>query len=73
MEKSFCNLKMKWNGLNIAGDPGADHGDGQTPEAGGALKAPAGNTLSPETETGDLQADPGGLTVTVLDLKPALC
>lgn len=39
------------------GDPGADHGDGQTPEAGGALKAPAGSTLNPETEAGDLQAD----------------
>lgn len=40
------------------GDPGADQGDGQAPEAGGALKAPAGSTPTLETEAGDLQADP---------------
>lgn len=43
----------------VAGEPGADQGDGQAREAGGAPKAHAGNTPTPETEAGDLEADPG--------------
>lgn len=40
------------------GELGANHGDDQTPETRGAPKALAGDTLTPETKAGDLQADP---------------
>lgn len=46
-----------------AGEPEADQGDDQAREAGGAPKAHAGDTPTPETEAGDQEADPGGLTV----------
>lgn len=47
----------------LAGEPGADHGDGPTPETGSAPKAHAGNAPTPETEADDLEADPGWLNV----------
>lgn len=59
----YFESKVKWSTCLVAGEPGADHGDGRPPEAGGAPKAHAGNAPTPETEAGDLKADPGGLTV----------
>lgn len=56
-------IKRKSANYLIAGDPGADPDDGQTPETGGAQKAHAENAPTPETKAGGLQADPGGLTV----------
>lgn len=57
-------MRIKLNGLNVvAGEPGADHHDRQTPEAGGAPKAHEGNATTPESETGDLKVDPGVFTV----------
>ncbi|KAI3374316.1 hypothetical protein L3Q82_006154 [Scortum barcoo] len=40
------------------GEAGADHGDGQPPEAGGAPKAHAENAPALETEADDLKVDP---------------
>lgn len=44
--------------IQDTGEPGADHHDRQTPEAGGAPKAHEGNATTPESETGDLKVDP---------------
>lgn len=40
------------------GEPGANQGDDQPREAGGAPKAHAGDGATPENETDDLGADP---------------
>lgn len=52
---------VKWSNCLVVGAPGADQGDGQIPEPGGAPEAHAGNAPTPETEAGALEADPGGL------------
>lgn len=44
--------------VHDTGEPGAGQGAGQAPEAEGAPKAHAGDAPTPETEAGDLQADP---------------
>lgn len=51
--------EVTWVGCVVPDDPGAGQGDSRTPEAGGAPKAHAGNPSTPETETGDPEADPG--------------
>lgn len=54
---------VRWAKCLVAGAPGADQGDGQIPETGGAPEALVGNTSTPKTEAGVLEAKPGGLTL----------
>lgn len=57
----YFENKVKWFKCVVAGEPGANPGDGRAPEIGGAPKAHAGRAPTLETEAGDLRADPGGL------------
>lgn len=57
-----AHRKVKWFECLFAGEAEADQGGDQALEAGGAPKAHAGDTPTPETEADDREADPGGLT-----------
>lgn len=52
---------VRWAKCLIAGAAGADQGDGQIPETGGAQEALVGNTCTPKTGAGVLEADLGVL------------
>lgn len=47
----------------VTGEPGASRGADPIREAGDAPKAHAGDAPTQETKAGDLEPDPGGLTV----------
>lgn len=47
----------------FTGEAKVDQEDDQAREAEGAPRALAGDAATPETEAGEREADPGGLTV----------
>lgn len=74
MENSLFSAqkKVKWFDCLVAGEQEADQGAGQAQEAGGAPKVHARDAPTPETEAGDLEADPGRLSVLKLASEKAL-